>query len=128
MSSCHFIRLKYWYELIFFNKSKSNFRNSCSKIIQRVLFNFIFKSIIQSNGIKHTRIYYLNTVTTALSTTVREIGFGWSPVIYSPTLFSRIRLTEGPSGSAVTLSSGQELIILYELVGSTLNDFKNIRS
>lgn len=75
----------------------------------------VCSSVLQSNGIKHTRIYYLNTVTTALSTTVREIGFGWSPVIYSPTLFSRIRLTEGPSGSAVTLSSGQELIILYEL-------------
>ncbi len=75
----------------------------------------VCSSQLQNNGVKHTRIYYLNTVTTTLSTTVREIGFGWSPVSNSPTLFSRIRLTEGPSGSAVTLNSGQELIVLYEL-------------
>jgi hypothetical protein len=43
------------------------------------------------------------------------VGFGWSPTANSPTLFSRIRLTEGPSGSAVLLNTGQELIVLYEL-------------
>jgi len=72
-------------------------------------------STIQSGSVKHTRVYYLNTVTTALSTTIREIGFGWSPTANSQTLFSRIRLTEGPSGSAVVLNTGQELIVLYEL-------------
>jgi hypothetical protein len=75
----------------------------------------VCSSLLQSAGVKHTRTYYLNPIISALSTTVREIGFGWSPVLNSPTLFSRIRLTEGPSGSAVTLNSGQELIVLYEL-------------
>jgi len=72
-------------------------------------------STIQSGSVKHTRIYYLNTITSVLSTTVKEIGFGWSPTANTQTLFSRIRLTEGPSGSAVPLNSGQELIVLYEL-------------
>jgi len=75
----------------------------------------VCSSLIQNNGVKHTRVYYLNTIISPLSTTIREIGFGWSPILYSPTLFSRIRLTEGISGSAVTLSTGQELVILYEL-------------
>ena len=72
-------------------------------------------STIQSGSIRHTRVYYLNTVTDRLSTTIKEIGFGWSPTANSQTLFSRIRLTEGPSGSAVVLNTGQELIVLYEL-------------
>ena len=72
-------------------------------------------STVQSGSIRHTRVYYLNTVTATLSTTIREVGFGWSPTANSPTLFSRIRLTEGPSGSAVVLNTGQELIVLYEL-------------
>ena len=72
-------------------------------------------SIIQSGSIRHTRVYYLNTITDTLSTTIKEIGFGWSTTANSPTLFSRIRLTEGPSGSAVVLNTGQELIVLYEL-------------
>ena len=72
-------------------------------------------STIQSGSIRHTRVYYLNTITDTLSTTIKEIGFGWSPTANSQTLFSRIRLTEGPSGSAVVLNTGQELIVLYEL-------------
>ena len=72
-------------------------------------------STIQSGSIRHTRVYYLNTVTDRLSTTIKEIGFGWSPTANSQTLFSRIRLTEGPSGSAVIINTGQELIVLYEL-------------
>ena len=75
----------------------------------------VCSSLIQSGSVKHTRVYYLNTIISPLSTTIREIGFGWSPVLYSPTLFSRIRLTEGPSGSAVSLNTGQELIVIYEL-------------
>ena len=72
-------------------------------------------SIIQSGSIRHTRVYYLNTITDTLSTNIKEIGFGWSPTANSQTLFSRIRLTEGPSGSAVIINTGQELIVLYEL-------------
>jgi len=46
---------------------------------------------------------------------IRELGFTWLPFNNSAPLFSRVRLTEGPKGNAITLQAGQSLSVYYSL-------------
>lgn len=69
---------------------------------------------VYGNSVTHRRQYIFNP---ALFDTpiIREVGFTWLPFSNAPGFFSRIRLTEGISGSAISLLSGQILNVIYEL-------------
>lgn len=76
-------------------------------------YNYSNGTTITNGTVTHTRSFLLNSL--PYDIVVREVGFSWSPLPNVNKLFSRIRLTEGPSGSAVNLVAGQNLIVLYEL-------------
>ena len=76
-------------------------------------YNYSNGTTINNGTVIHTRSFLLNSL--PYDIVVREVGFSWSPLPNVNKLFSRIRLTEGPSGSAVNLNTGQNLVVLYEL-------------
>ena len=76
-------------------------------------YNYSNGTTINNGTVIHTRSFLLNSL--PYDIVVREVGFSWSPLPNINKLFSRIRLTSGPSGSAVNLTTGQNLVVLYEL-------------
>jgi len=76
-------------------------------------YNYSNGTTITNGTVIHTRSFLLNSL--PYDIVVREIGLSWSPLPNINQLFSRIRLTSGPSGSAVNLTTGQNLVVLYEL-------------
>ncbi len=76
-------------------------------------YNYSNGTTINNGTVSHTRAFILNIL--PYDIVVREVGFSWSPLSNVNKLFSRIRLTEGPSGDAINLFTGQSLVVLYQL-------------